>query len=159
MALILALGCLRASAGELGLILNGKALHYDVPAGHNYNEENWGAGLHYEIGDSRADWVPFAHGSGFLDSNDNASYYAGGGILRRFSRQAGNTELRLDMGLIGFLMYRKEFRNGDLFPGALPFISVGTPALALNISYIPKVDPKMSPLFFLQLKIRLAEFK
>ena len=99
--------------------------------------------------------MSFAHGSGFLDSDDNASYYAGGGILRRYTAILADTEWRLDLGIVAFLMHRKHYRNGDLFPGALPFVSVGTQALALNVSYVPKVDPKMSPLFFLQLKVGL----
>ena len=51
---LLLIGCLFSAAssvraGELGLILNGKALHHNVPSGHDYNEENWGAGLKLRV--------------------------------------------------------------------------------------------------------------
>ena len=146
-------------AGELSLLINGKAFHYNVPAGADYNEENWGAGLHYEFGDTKADWVRFAHASEFKDSNYNVSYYFGGGVLRRFALSGEDTKFHLDVGVIGFLMHRDQFRNGDLFPGALPFVSLGTERFALNVTYVPKVDPKMSPLFFLQLKVVLPWFQ
>lgn len=148
-----------AQAGELSLILNGKAIHLDVPAGHNYNEENWGVGLHYEFGEPKEKWVPFAHASEFLDSNSNVSYYFGGGLVRRFLLSPETSSARIDVGLVGFLMHREDFRSGNLFPGVLPVVSVGTDKLAVNVTYIPKVAPKMSPLFFLQLKVGLQWLK
>jgi hypothetical protein len=52
-------------------------------------------------------------------------------------------------------MKRKGFKDGDLFPGILPAVSLGTPRVALNMTFIPKVDPKMVPLLFFQLKVTL----
>jgi len=55
-------------------------------------------------------------------------------------------------------MVRKDFKNGDPFPGVLPVLSVGTKNVALNITYVPKVEPKAEPLWFLQLKVSLNSF-
>jgi len=74
-----------AEAGSLHALINGKAIHLQpAPAGITFNEENWGGGLQYDFDPWHEDWIPFVTASGFLDSNSNASYYAGGGIARRF---------------------------------------------------------------------------
>ncbi len=142
-------------SGELSLILNGKAIHVNVPAGQKFNENNWGVGLQYDWVEPGDKWFPFANGSEFLDSNDNLSYYAGGGIIRRFLPFGESSKVHIDLGALAFLMYREGFRDGDLFPGVLPVVSVGNERIALSMTYIPKVDPKMVPLFFSQLKIGL----
>jgi len=64
----------------------------------------------------------------------------------------------VDVGAVGFLMVRKDFKNGDPFPGVLPVLSVGTKNVAVNITYVPKVEPKAVPLWFFQLKISLNSF-
>lgn len=55
----------------------------------------------------------------------------------------------------GRSMVRKGFENGDPFPGVLPVATVGNDSFALNVSYIPEVDPKMVSIIFLQLRIGL----
>jgi hypothetical protein len=37
-------------------------------------------------------------------------------------------------------------------------LSVGTKNVALNITYVPKVEPKSVPLWFFQLKVSLNSF-
>ena len=144
-----------ALGGDLSLLINGKAVHLDVPAGHRYNEENWGVGLQYDFETTEKKWIPFVNASEFLDSNKNVSYYAGGGIVRRFAPIPGTSESYVDLGLVAFAMHRKDFHGGDLFPGILPVVSIGSGRAAVNITYIPKVDPKMVALIFFQLKITL----
>ena len=75
-------------------------------------------------------------------------------MLRRFQ---GDT-VHLDIGAIGFLMTRKNYKNGYHLFGVLPEFSVGTKRVSVNMTYIPKVEPKMVALWFFQLKIRLADF-
>lgn len=53
-------------------------------------------------------------------------------------------------------MTRQDFNNGLPFPGILPAFSFGTDRIALNMTYIPKVYPKMVALAFFQLKIKLT---
>lgn len=144
-----------AHAGQLSLLINGKAFHLDKPANTKLNEENWGAGIQYDFDMTKTKWVPFISASGFKDSNENMSYYAGGGTVRRFSFGDEKGAPHVDVGLVAFLMVRKDFKDGDPFPGVLPVVSIGTERVALNMTYIPKVDPKMVPIVFLQLRIGL----
>jgi hypothetical protein len=142
-------------ADQLSLLINGKAIHLDQPDGVDLNEDNWGAGLQYDFDITKSKWVPFLSASGFRDSNENMSYYAGGGTMRRFSCGETENSLHLDAGVVAFLMVRKDYNNGDPFPGVLPAVSFGTNRVALNVTYVPKIDPKMVPIIFFQLKIGL----
>lgn len=147
-----------ANAGDFNVLLNGKAVHLDERPGVHYNEKNWGVGFQYDMPQGEEKWVPFVTASAFKDSNKNMSYYAGGGYLYRHKFDWGNTPMHFDAGGIVFLMKRKGFKEGDLFPGVLPALSLGTGRVAVNMTYIPKVDPKMVPLLFFQLKITLGNF-
>lgn len=149
---------LAASADEPSLLLNGKAIHLDSQPGVTYNENNWGVGLQYDLDPVENHWVPFLAASGFKDSNGNMSYYAGGGMLRRYKFLWGDTPMHFDAGAVGFFMTRKGFKDGDAFPGVLPAFSLGTERVSLNMTYIPKVDPKMVALLFFQLKINVGSF-
>src|SRR5256886_7708166 len=73
-----------AVADEMSLLVNGKAIHINTPAGRNLNENNWGLGLQYDWDLADSKWRPFATVSGFNDSNHNPSYYAGGGAPHPF---------------------------------------------------------------------------
>lgn len=154
---LLLLFCVSASANDFSLLLNGKALHLqDAPVGQTFNEKNWGAGFQYDFTDNHEDWVPFMTASGFLDSHKKPSYYAGGGMMRRF--QWAESGFYTDVGLVGFLMTRENFKDNKPFPGILPVMTLGTEDIAVNITYIPKVDPKMVALFFFQLKVNIFTF-
>ncbi len=142
-----------AQAEHWSLLLNGKAMHLEQRAGVQYNEENWGAGVQYDFKMTESKWIPFVTVSGFKDSNGNPSYYAGGGSMRRFSFGEEKNSLHLDAGVVAFAMIRKGYVNGQPFLGALPVISFGTDRVALNITYIPKVDPKLVPIVFFQIKV------
>jgi hypothetical protein len=144
-----------AVAGEMSLLVNGKAVHINTPAGKDLNEKNWGLGFQYDGDLINKTWVPFAAVSGFIDSNKNPSYYAGGGALRRF--QFDGTHV--DMGAIGFVMTRKDFKNDQPFLGILPAFSVGTDRVSVNMTYIPKVHPKAVALWFFQLKVNFSNFR
>lgn len=150
---LLLLGAAPAHADQWSLLLNGKAIHLETPAGVKYNEENWGAGVQYDFTSKDSKWVPFLTASGFKDSNKNPSYYAGGGVLYRYPLGSEKNSLHLDTGVVVFAMVRKDFQDGMPFLGALPVVSFGNERVALNVTYIPKVDPKLIPLIFLQLKI------
>ena len=142
-------------AGQWSLLINGKAVHLDEQPGVQYNEENWGGGVQYDFDMTPRKWVPFVNASVFNDSNENLSYYAGGGAVRRFDLGKDEGALHLDAGLVAFLMIREDFKDGDPFPGVLPVVSFGTDRIAVNVTYIPKIDPKMVPIVFFQFKIGL----
>lgn len=155
--LLTLIGCLTSAAAvadEMSLLVNGKAIHVDAPAGKNLNEKNWGLGLQYDWDLVNGKWIPFAMASGFIDSNSNPSYYAGGGVLRRYQFE----DMHVDLGAVGFLMTRKDYKNDRPFLGVLPAFSVGTKNVALNITFIPKTEPKEVAVWFFQLKINLKIF-
>jgi hypothetical protein len=155
-ALILATVAPGAGAGELNLLVNGIAKHVDVPAGTTFNERNWGAGLQYDFDRTEDNWVPFLTASGFKDSYSDMSYYAGVGMMRRFDIAPKLDNLHFDIGGVAFLMTRKTYKDNDPFPGVLPALTIGTTHVSVNITYVPKVHPKLVPLWFFQLKIPLA---
>src|SRR3990172_6225241 len=102
--------------------------------------------------------IPFLTASGFIDSFDNPSYYAGAGLVRRMRFNDSRDSMHFDVGVVGFLMTRQDYKEGDPFFGMLPALSFGTRRHAVNITYIPKVDPKMVALWFFQLKISTDNF-
>lgn len=156
LALIIGTANQTAQANQLNLIINGKAIHLGLPKGATMNEKNWGLGLQYDYALINNKWMPFTTISGFIDSMKQPSYYAGGGLLRRYpvGRRNGAT-INLDAGIIAFLMTRDDYKNHQPFPGILPAFSFGTDKVAINLTYIPKVQPKLMPLWFLQLKLAL----
>lgn len=143
-------------ADEFSLLLNGFSQHVKPPAGTNYNENNFGLGFQYEFKLIDGRWVPFVTASGFRDSERNASYYAGGGVMRRIKSKKHFRDMHLDVGFVGFVMTRKTYNDGDPFIAALPAASIGTERFSVNISYIPRLHPKISPLWFFQFKIPLS---
>ena len=153
-----ALVCRMAQADELHMIVNGKAIHLEHQSGTHYNESNWGAGLQYDFEKSKSNWVPFLTATGFADSNKNPSYYAGGGWLKRREFSLAGASWHADLGFVVFAMWRQEFNGGKPFLGALPAFSIGGERVAVNVTYIPKVDPKMVPILFFQLKLKLSNF-
>jgi hypothetical protein len=158
---MLAIGLLgNVRAGEWDIVLNGKAIHVD--AGKDWNEDNWGLGFEHEF-NPEGRWVKIALGNGFLDSEDEMSYMAGGGIKRRFRLPGNANRFHVDLGMIGFMMARQDVGNNTPFPGILPAFSVGNGDFALNMTYLPgqhaeriaharTADPSLDGIFFLQLK-------
>jgi hypothetical protein len=146
-----------AHAGNMNLIVNGKAKHTDTIPGVKLNENNWGLGLQYDLDPVRPNWIPFVAASGFRDSNNNPSYYMGAGMMRRFALSEDPKGLHADVGAIAFVMKRELFRHNDWFPAVLPAFSMGTERVAVNVTYIPKADPKSVPLWYFQLKIGLGK--
>jgi len=147
-----------AFSGELSLLLNGTAKHIHPPADTHYNENNWGAGLHYDFAPKENRWVPFLTASGFRDSFKRPSYYAGGGFMRRYEIAPQLDGLRAEAGVVMFLMTREDYKDDKPFFGVLPAFSLGTRRVAVNVTYIPKVHPKMTALLFFQLKVAIAQF-
>ena len=155
------LGSNAANAGtnNLSLLVNGKAMHTKKLENTQYNERNWGFGLQYEFARNTKTWVPFVAVSGFKDSHNQASYYAGGGYMRRMLLSRKLNHLHLDAGFIGFAMTRQDFKSGEPFLGALPVMSLGTRDVSVNVTYIPKVHPQMAELWFFQLKLSTNSLK
>lgn len=153
-ALLLLLTTATVSADDFHVIISGTAKHVE---NDNYNERNRGLGFQYDL-EERNNWIPFYTGARFLDSNENWSNYLGGGTKRRFLLGSDPDGLHVDLGVVGFLMTREGFRNGNPFPGVLPFASVGNNWFAVNATYVPKIEPKMVQFYYFQLMFKVAEF-
>jgi len=155
LCLLLLVGLVQVSwAGELHVIINGKAIHLDKG---DYNENNRGLGFEYDFA-RRGNWIPFTMGSFFKDSHDRTSRYLGGGLKRRYQLENADDGWHLDAGVVAFLMTRYDYKNNNPFPGILPFASLGKQWASLNATYIPRVSPKHKQLLFFQLMFRIAEF-
>lgn len=142
-------------AEELYAVINGKSVHLDDG---NYNEANWGLGFEYDLNQSKKSWIPFFGGSTFKDSNKDTSNYFGGGYKFRTPLSSDKDSWRVDVGVMGFVMTRKDYNNNEPFLGALPFVSFGNAYAMINATYIPQVTQKGSDLFYFQFKFRVAEF-
>jgi hypothetical protein len=153
--------CGSAHAQDWGLVINGKAIH--VNASKDWNEDNWGLGVEREF-DGRSRWVKLALANGFVDSADEMSYMAGGGLKRRFRWPASGSDLYVDLGVIGFVMTREDVDGNKPFPGLLPVMTIGTSKVAMNLTYLPasfmelkthvsRDDPTVDGVIFLQLKL------
>jgi hypothetical protein len=154
-----------AAAGQLDLIVNGRSHH--VNSDYDWNENNFGLGLEYQY-DSSSRWLWSVNGNAFLDSQNNISYMAGGGLKRRLFQSEHPAGFYLDAGLIAFIMARADIYDYLPFPGILPTMSFGTKRVGVNLTYLPKaavrdfaqakvVDPNIGGVFFLQFKFRLRK--
>ena len=152
-----------ATAGQLDLVVNGRSYH--VNSEYDWNENNYGLGLEYEF-DSSSRWLWSVNANAFMDSRDNMSYMAGGGLKRRLFQSESRAGYYFDIGLNAFVMSRADFNDYLPFPGILPAISFGMTNVGLNLTYIPEtvvrdvarakvVDPNVGGVFFLQFKFRL----
>ena len=158
------LASLSAEAGEISALVNGKSLH--IGAREEWNENNYGLGVEYAFAsESRWKWTVMANG--FVDSVDNISYMAGGGLHRRIWQTERVQGLHIDLGLNAFLMTRRDVNRGRPFPGAVPSISVGNRHIGANLSYLPRiavelmyqsddVDRGITGILFLQLRLNAS---
>jgi len=153
-----------AAQSDWGVVLNGRAVH--VNAQKHWNEDNWGLGFEKEF-NSGGRWVTGAVANGFKDSMDNPSYMAGITVKRRF--RLFSDRFYFDAGVVSFLMTRHDVRHNAPFPGALPAMTFGARRVAVNVTYMPGsivdsvthanlVDPSISGVFFIQLKLDASLF-
>jgi hypothetical protein len=154
------------SAGELSAIVNGKSWH--AGATEDWNEDNYGLGVEYEFASaSRWKWKLMANS--FVDSVDNMSYMAGGGLHRRLWDTWHLGDLYVDAGINAFLMTREDVNGNRPFPGALPSLTVGNRYVGVNLTYLPRkaveimydseeVDRGITGIVFLQFKLSAELF-
>lgn len=164
LVLLLAVSSGTALAGQFDFVVNGRSYH--VNSDYDWNENNLGLGLEYQF-DTSSPWIWTLHGNAFLDSRNNMSYMAGGGLKRRLYQSLSPAGYYFDAGLAAFVMSRADFNDYLPFPGILPTVSFGMKNLGFNISYVPQfvvrdiahakvLDPNVRGVFFLQMKFRLT---
>jgi hypothetical protein len=153
-----------AAAGQLDLVVNGRSYH--VNSEYDWNENNYGLGLEYQF-DTSSRWIWSVNGNAFMDSRENISYMAGGGLKRRLFQSERRAGYYFDVGLNAFVMSREDFNDYLPFPGVLPTVSFGMKNVGMNLTYIPEtvvrdiaqakvLDPNVGGVFFLQFKFRLS---
>ncbi len=152
-----------AAAGQLDLVVSGRSYH--VNSEYDWNENNYGLGLEYQF-DSSSRWLWSVNANAFMDSRENMSYMAGGGLKRRLFQSERAAGFYFDVGLNAFVMSRADFNDYLPFPGILPTLSFGMKNVGINLTYIPETvvrdiakakvrDPNVGGVFFLQFKFRL----
>lgn len=153
--LLLVFSCTAVNADSLHLIVSGISVHLDTPK--SFNEKNWGLGFEYDF-EERNKWIPVVTGLVYIDSLERTSKYLGGGAKRRFLLSDDRDGMHIDAGAFAFVMTRQDYKNNDPFIGALPFISVGNSRFSINVTYVPKIVPKMIAFVYFQLTVKIAEF-
>jgi len=117
------------------LDVNGKSKHFGKSDEQGYNENNVGLGITGEKADIGL--VKLLTAGGYKNSFNKPSYYAGGGLAKRF----GSGDYTMDIGGIagGVTGYEKT-----ISPLVAALLSLGKKDLAkLNIMYAPQT--KNSP--------------
>ena len=152
-----------ASAGQFDLIVNGLSYHADTD--HEWNESNYGLGFEYQF-DSDSSWIWSLNANAFIDSVNNMSYMAGGGLRKRLIESDGASGFYFDAGLNAFMMSRKDVNDYLPFPGILPTISTGFRNLGINLTYLPAFaskelvksnvsNPDIGAVYFVQFRVRM----
>jgi len=152
-------------AGSASLVVNGRSYH--LGSDYDWNENNSGIGIEYQL-EQRSAWRKVAMANGFRDSTNNMSYMAGFGLHRRLYETDKMAGFHVYAGLNAFLMTREDLNGNRPFPGVLPSVTVGNRNFGLNLTYLPReavesttqstiVDPNISGILFLQLKISMDQ--
>ena len=141
-------------AEQFYMVINGRSFHQE---NRNYNETNTGLGFELDFKE-RENYIPFIAASFFEDSVNNTSKYIGGGIKRRYRLDNDTDGWFADLGLIGFAMTRKDYKDNQPFIAALPFATIGKGPVSINMTYIPTLSPKAKALTYFQLKLRVKEW-
>lgn len=106
---------------------------YDAEKIDQFNEFPAGLGLGKGRYNSNGNWESI-YAMGFLDSRSNPSFMAGYAWAPTW--EVGS-DVKVGVGLTGFLMSRSNYWNGIPFPGVLPIASVTYKQLAVQAAYIP----------------------
>lgn len=153
------------AAGETSLVVNGRSYH--IGSSYDWNENNVGLGVEFQF-EQRSAWRKIAMANGFRDSTDVMSYMAGFGLHRRLFETDRMNGFYVYAGLNAFVMTRDDVNSSKPFPGVLPSLSVGNRKFGVNLTYLPRraveettnshvVDPTISGIVFMQLKINLSQ--
>lgn len=99
-----------------------------------YNEFPAGVGLGLGRYNDSGNWEGM-YAMGFSDSHNKPSFMVGYGWIPTWD--VGKTDIKVGVGLTGFLMSRQDYFGGVPFPGVLPVASVSYKQLSIQAAYIP----------------------
>ena len=165
LTVLFVLPCSPSLAGGLSAVFNGKSVHVD--ADEDWNEENYGLGVEYQL-KSRSAWKKQLMVNGFRDSNDEMSFMFGGGLHRSLFTTERMNGFYVDAGINAFLMTRRDVNDNRPFPGVLPSLTLGNRHMGLNLTYVPKAamefmldeamtDESINGIFFVQFKVAVSQ--
>lgn len=101
---------------------------------NSYTEYPGGIGLGKGRYNASGNWEGM-YAMGFRDSHGDPSFMVGYGWIPTWN--VGKSEVRVGVGLTGFLMSRNDYFGGIPFPGILPVASLSYSNLALQAAYVP----------------------
>ena len=107
---------------------------YDDDFLEKSNEFPAGIGLGRGRFNANGNWESI-YAMGFLDSRSNPTYMAGYAWAPTWN--IGNSDVKVGVGVTGFLMSRQNYFNGIPFPGILPIASIGYKQLTVQATYVP----------------------
>lgn len=99
-----------------------------------YNEFPAGIGLGRGRYNASGNWEGL-YAMGYADSHSQPTFMAGYGWIPTWN--VGKSEVKVGVGLTGFLMSRQDYFGGVPFPGILPIASISYKDLSIQAAYVP----------------------
>jgi lipid IVA palmitoyltransferase len=107
---------------------------YSAEKRSEYNEYPGGGGIGLGRYNASGNFEA-TYAMAFLDSHSDMSYTVGYTWIPTWN--AGKSEVKVGVGLTGFLMSRQDYFGGVPFPGLLPVASISYKQLSLQATYVP----------------------
>jgi Antimicrobial peptide resistance and lipid A acylation protein PagP len=142
---------------KLYLVLNGVSKHFNVDSKYDnapLNEKNWGLGIEYQFPHKASDSLRWMVNLGqFHDSfNTNAFYAGGAGLYDLYRKNYWYVQTGIQLAFFN----SPSYNGGTPFVAPLPIISLGTDAVAANITIIPRLNQIMDAgVVFMQFKVKM----
>lgn len=99
-----------------------------------YNEFPAGIGFGRGRYNARGNWEGL-YAMGYADSHSQPTFMAGYGWIPTWN--LGKSDVKVGVGLTGFLMSRQDYFGGIPFPGILPIASISYKDLSIQAAYVP----------------------
>ena len=132
----------------LQLWLNPGSFSYHFDRDKNLREDNSGLGAELALADSHV----LAAGS-FINSNRRRSHY-GAYFWRPLHWQPAGIKVHAGIAAGGFNGY-PNYRNGALFPAALPMLALEGERVGANIFFVPTIKNRLDGAISVQIKLRV----
>jgi len=121
-----------------------------------YNEDNRGYGFIYEFGQYN-NFIPYVTAGKYLDSFNTGAKYISGGINKRLLLSKNLDNLHFKYGGVISVIQSPSYTDGQPLVTFMPVIGIGTDAIGVNLSYVPKINNDTTHVFFLQLETTLSK--
>jgi palmitoyl transferase len=119
---------------------------YDADLRREYNEFPAGLGLGKGRYNASGNWEGI-YAMTFMDSHNKPSYMVGYGWMPTW--EIGQSDVKVGLGLTGFLMSRQNYVGGIPFPGILPMGSLSYGNLSVQAAYTPGLRKNQGNVLFM----------